>query len=120
MSMLTTNRYFDLIGIASPVDGGAKGTLAIVRSCPSLALKKTAGKIGVPPSAAERFPDGSRIERLQGLCCRRQQGARQGLRQSFGRRRRPRLHLFAQRGGAQADGGGDRRRRLCRRRPVAA
>src|ERR1700688_2281671 len=55
--MLTTNRYFDLIGIAYPVDGGAKGTLAIVRSCPSLAFKKTARRIEVPASAAERgFP----------------------------------------------------------------
>src|SRR5580700_4648406 len=55
--MLTTNIYFDLIGIVSPIDGGAKGTLAIVRSCPSLALKKTARKNGVPAVAAERgFP----------------------------------------------------------------
>src|SRR5580704_15439322 len=54
--MLTTNRYFDLIGIASPIDGGANGTLAIVRSCPSLAFKKAARKIGVPASAAKGFP----------------------------------------------------------------
>src|SRR5580692_4529829 len=118
--MLTTNRYFDLIGIASPIDGGANGTLAIVRSCPSLAFKKTARKIGVPALAAERFRNGSRFERLQGFCCRRQQGPWQGLRKGLGRRRRPRLPLFAQRGRAQAGGGGDWRHGLCRRRRFAA
>src|SRR5580704_10859903 len=103
--MLTTNRYFDLIGIASPVDSGAKGPLAIVRSCPSLAPEKTARMIGVPAAAAEGLPHGSRFERLQGIHCRRQQGPWQGLRKSHGRRRRPRLHLFAQWRGAQAGGG---------------
>src|SRR4029077_19984832 len=106
--MLTMNRYFDLIGIASPVDCGAKAALAIVRSCPSLAFEKTARMIGAPASAAERFPDGSRFERLQGVHCRRQPAPWQGLRQGPGRRKRPRLHLFAQRRGAQANGGGDR------------
>src|ERR1700693_3729934 len=105
--MLTTNRYFDLIGIASPVDGSAKGPLAIVRSWPSLAPEKTAIKIGVPASAAERFPNGSRFERLQGVHCRRQQGTRQSLRQSLVRRRRSRLSLFAQRRRSQARGNGD-------------
>src|SRR5580704_8582537 len=118
--MLTTNRYFDLIGIASPIDGSAKGTLAIVRSCPSLAFKKTARKVGAPAPAAGRLPHGSRFAKLQGLYCRRQQGTRQGLRQSLGRRRRPCLHLFAQRRRAQADGGGGWRRRFFRRRRVAA
>src|SRR5580693_3352274 len=110
--MLTTNRYFDLIGIVSPIDGGAKGTLAIARSCPSLALKNTARKIGVPGSAAERFFHGSRLERLQGFCRWCQQGPWQGLRQGLGRRRRPRLPLLAQRGRAHASGSGDRRGRL--------
>src|SRR5580658_5172037 len=118
--MLTTNRYLDLIGIASPVVGGAKGPLAIVRSCPSLAPEKTARMIGVAASAAERFPHGSRFARLQGVHCRRQQGTRQGLRKGFGRRRRPRLYLLAQWRGAQAGGGRDWRHRFFRRRRVAA
>src|SRR4029077_19055664 len=113
--MLTTNRYFDLIGIASPIDGGAKGTLAIVPSCPSLAPKKTARETGVPAAAAEGLPHGSRFERLQGVHCRRQQGPWQGLRKGLGGRRCPRFRLLAQWRGSQAGGRGAWRHRLCPR-----
>src|SRR6202030_1702533 len=54
--MLTTNRYFDLIGIASPIDGGAKGPLAIVRSCPSLVFRKQQERLACLPRPPKGFP----------------------------------------------------------------